>query len=336
MTRLMPRSGFTLLEVLLASAIAVLLLGALYFAMDLTLRQTETSRESLVVDNLARGVLQRMSRDLSSSLGPLPPKSGGNNAGKPPSEIPLESLVTETTASGNSGSTSTSSSTSSTVGNTASSGSTSNSTSDTGSSESAAAQVLAADIPFQAGIIGSERQLTVFLSRVPDALAELGVRTADSVINSDTPSPSGLRRVCYWLAQNGTGGLCRQERVWITADGVRDSIDPDLSDEVNDIIAESVTDLLFEYFDGSQWLPSWDGSSVGADGVTPIGPPRAVRVTLWLELPPARAGDAPRQRQVVQVIPIRAAPGTFTPQMLDVAPDSDSLESAPTGGGSTP
>ena len=72
------RSAFTLLEVLLASLIAILLLSALYFAMDVTLRQTQESRDGVDVDNLSRGVFTRIGLDLSGSLGPMPPKSGGN------------------------------------------------------------------------------------------------------------------------------------------------------------------------------------------------------------------------------------------------------------------
>ncbi|MBX9582404.1 MAG: prepilin-type N-terminal cleavage/methylation domain-containing protein, partial [Gemmataceae bacterium] len=74
------RPGFTLLEVLLASAIAILLLGALYFAMDVTLRRTQDGREMVEVDNLARAAFHRMGVDLAGALAPLPPKSGGNAA----------------------------------------------------------------------------------------------------------------------------------------------------------------------------------------------------------------------------------------------------------------
>src|SRR5438093_297614 len=41
----LARSGYTLLEVLLALSIAVLLLGALYVAMDLQLRHADAGRE---------------------------------------------------------------------------------------------------------------------------------------------------------------------------------------------------------------------------------------------------------------------------------------------------
>ena len=104
----------------------------------------------------------------------------------------------------------------------------------------------------------------------------------------------------------------------MTADGVRNSVDPDLTyGEENDVIAGEVKDLTFEYFDGSGWAGSWDGSILGPDGVTPQGPPRAVRVTLTMEFPANRTGQPPVTRTAVQVIPIRAAPGTFTPTLLD-------------------
>jgi hypothetical protein len=47
------------------------------------------------------------------------------------------------------------------------------------------------------------------------------------------------------------------------------------------------------------------------DGVTPIGPPRAIRVTLTFQMP--GRGSATVQKQVRHVFPIRAAVGTFRP-----------------------
>ena len=294
------RSGFTLLEVLLASAIAVLLLGALYFALDLTLQQADAGRQAVAGDNLARGVFRRMDRDLTMTLGPLPPKSGGNNAGEPPDGATetLDEATTDTSAAGSD-----------------------EAAADDAGTETAA---LAADALFQAGIYGTDRQLTVFVSHVPDVLAALAPLGPSN--DPDVQSPSGLRRVTYWLADGGSGGLCRQVRVWVTADGVRDSVDPDFSYEQGDIIAESVVDLAFEYFDGAQWATSWDGSVFGPDGVTPIGPPRAVRVTLWLEFPARRLGDAPTQQVATHVIPVRAAPGLTTLEFVDPEYDTESVE----------
>src|SRR5205823_1651697 len=73
------RAGFTLLELMIASLIAILLLSALYFTLNITLRQTQDGRDAVETDNLTRGVFNRMAIDLTGVLGPLPPKSGGNS-----------------------------------------------------------------------------------------------------------------------------------------------------------------------------------------------------------------------------------------------------------------
>jgi prepilin-type N-terminal cleavage/methylation domain-containing protein len=285
------RRGFTLLEVLLASMIALLLLGALYFAMDLTLRQTQDARDAVEIDNLSRGVFNRMEHDLSCSLGPLPPKSGGNaNAqAAAPADAAPTTPTTPTTGTG-----------------TTDPAAAPATTTDPTTTDDPAAVAASADVPFQAGVIGADKQFSVFVARTPDGA------------NSD-PNVQGradLRRITYWLGANG--GLCRQERPWVTADGVRNSVDPDLTyGEENDSIAPEVTDVTFEYFDGSGWAGSWDGSILGPDGVTPQGPPRAVRAKLVLTFPASRGGQQPIERTVTQVIPIRAAPGTYTPTLLD-------------------
>ena len=67
--------GFTLLELLLASVIAAMLLGALYLSMNMTLEQTQASRDASDVEDLHRGVFNRMTIDLSATLGPLAPKT---------------------------------------------------------------------------------------------------------------------------------------------------------------------------------------------------------------------------------------------------------------------
>ncbi|HYH64821.1 MAG TPA: type II secretion system protein GspJ [Urbifossiella sp.] len=277
--RLTPtrRRGFTLLEVMLASLIAIFLLAALYFAMDVTLRRTTESREALEVDNLSRAAFNRINLDLASALGPLPPKSGGNSAaGAPPTPAPA----------------------------------------DDGAAEATVAAPKAADISFQAGVVGTDKSLTIFASGLPNALAYTG-----ELANPTTAqAPSDLRRITYWLRTGG--GLCRQERPWVTADGVRNSADPDLSDEDGDTLVEEVTDVTFEYWDGTGWTTSWDGSSPAADGVTPTGPPRAIRVTLVFEVPSNRPNQPPVKQTAVQVIRVPSAPGPVTPTMVEPSTDS--------------
>ena len=94
LTRRAARRGYTLLEVLIASAIAVLLLSALYFAFDLTIRSADTGRALVGESDLNRAVINRMAIDLSSPLGVLPPMSGGATDGAAASST----TTTDTTA----------------------------------------------------------------------------------------------------------------------------------------------------------------------------------------------------------------------------------------------
>lgn len=301
------RPGFTLLEVLLASALGLLLLAGLYVAFDVTLRQADTGRQAVEQGDLSRAIVNRMTIDLSGCIGPLQPKSGGG--------LPQEAQTTGTASS--SGSTTTAG----TASGTATAGTASAGTASTGTASpvatldpSSAPQDTgeqAADVPFQGGAFGTANQLTLFVSRVPPSLTG-----ADMAFD---PRPD-LRRVIYYLGSNG--GLCRQERPWVTADGVRNSVDPDLATESLDRIAPEVTDVLFEYFDGGSWASQWTGSDATTDGTTPIGPPRAVRVTLTIQPP----GGTPRT--IKHVIPLRAAVGLAAPPP---APE-DPATAAVTGG----
>src|ERR1700723_3716692 len=59
----MRRSGYTLVEVLLALMIAVLLLGALYVAVDLQLRSAQQGRDTVEQSTIVRSVFSRFDSD---------------------------------------------------------------------------------------------------------------------------------------------------------------------------------------------------------------------------------------------------------------------------------
>jgi hypothetical protein len=84
-----------------------------------------------------------------------------------------------------------------------------------------------------------------------------------------------------------------------------------------------VRSLSFEYFDGTNWQDSWDSTTPGADGITPVGSPRAVAVTVGVALPGAN-GNVKIYRHVIA---IQSANGTTAQQTP--APTT-------TGGGATP
>jgi prepilin-type N-terminal cleavage/methylation domain-containing protein len=70
------RQGFTLLEVLLSAAIGVLLMAALYVAMQVQLDHAQAGREAVEESLLTRALLRRMSNDIAPGLGPTLPASG--------------------------------------------------------------------------------------------------------------------------------------------------------------------------------------------------------------------------------------------------------------------
>jgi hypothetical protein len=152
-------------------------------------------------------------------------------------------------------------------------------------------------------VFGSGNQLTLFVSRVPPDLVNPESALLTELGGADPRSD--MRRVTYYLGSSG--GLCRQEQFLVTANGIRNSTDPDLSQEASDLIAPEVTALSFEYFNGSTWLTEWAGDDSAEDGLSVIGPPRAIRMTLTLQQPNGK------EKQIQHVFVVRSAPGLYTP-----------------------
>lgn len=62
------RPGYTLLEVMLAISIGLLLVAALYVALDLQMRYMATGRDAVVEAQMSRGLLLHVSKDIRDSL----------------------------------------------------------------------------------------------------------------------------------------------------------------------------------------------------------------------------------------------------------------------------
>lgn len=293
--RTTQRTGFTLLEVLLASTIAILLLAALYASFDVVIAQSEIGREEVEKNDLARAVVTRITIDLVGTVGPLPPKSGGVTQAATAAAA-ATGQTDPTTDPGTGGETETETETEP-------------ETTDPGVTVAGAG----GDIPFGAGLVGNSSTMTIFVSRVPLALVNAEA-AADGM-----QQPSDLRRITYYRS---AAGLCRQERPWVTSDGVWNSADADRTNELSDLLAEEITDVQFQYFDGAAWVDSWDGTQMATDGKTLLGPPRGVKITLVIERP-----NTP-SRQMSHVFALRAANG-----LTIVEPP---VEEDPTAGGSMP
>lgn len=269
------RPGFTLLEVLLATAIGAVLMGALYAALNMQLRYSQAGRDQVEHSLLVRTLLNRIASDVRLSLAPtIPPStsssSGGSGSGG-------ASAAQGASAGGSSGA--------------------------SGASASTATATSAVQINL--GVQGQTNQLTLYISRLP---TDIDPTAENPVLGAD------LRRIDYWLATDGTHarGLCRNEFRPVTSDDALNYTPPEMPDDLNQIIAEEVRSLQFQYWDGTQWLDTWDGTQPGSDGVTPQGPPVAIKIVLGV-LPPGtdlnQAGNA-TLKQYSHTVALPTANGT--------------------------
>lgn len=268
------RTGFTLLEVLLASALALILMAALYVALDVQLRLAAAGRDAIDEATLTRAIVQRFENDLANSIGPVAPAVGNQ---------------------------------SSTTGTT---GATTGTTSTTGQAVMEA--VTMSDAPmFQAGVIGesdgeNRPRLTIFVARVA-AMQKTGEESVDAAV------PSDIRRVTYWMTDTG---LARQEIPWVTSQELLSSTEPSFQNNEGDsnfVIAEEVSQLVIEYWDGSAWTETWDGRETLEDGKTLKGPPMAIRVRVWLKLAGPEAGET-IEKEFRHTIAVRGGPGPALPE----------------------
>jgi len=166
-------------------------------------------------------------------------------------------------------------------------------------------------ITFQAGVIGEPDRLIIYAARVASL-----ARTDES---GEVPTAADARRIMYWLTANG---LARQEAPWVTSEPVTNTTDPvpeDGKEERDYVIAEEVTQLQFEYWDGSMWQETWDGRQPGSDGITLKGPPMAIRVRFWLRVPGSEPGEMV-DREFRHTIAVRAAPGPAVPDAAAATP----------------
>jgi len=133
---------------------------------------------------------------------------------------------------------------------------------------------------FNLGVEGNDTILMLTSSRVPRELLAADKRKIDQ---SQLPSVSDLRRISYWYVDDPiNSGLAMQEVSRVTSVDI-DSRPPDVPNPTDCIIAPDVKGVVFEYFDGQAWQPSWSGSAMAADGQTPLGPPAAIRMTLTIK-----------------------------------------------------
>jgi hypothetical protein len=236
---------------MLAMAVGVLLLAALYVAVDTQLRSAQAGRDLVEQSKLARTLLARMSAPIRNAI-----------------NVPTAARFRGTGTKGGSGG---SSGGAAAQGTTSGTGTTSPSSSTPTTTQSATTDA----ITFPYGVQGDSGQISLYISKVD--------RGDYIVATGDVPPPiSDTRRITYWL---GSGGLAMQEVKIITSQDITNLMPPNVPEDGYVNIAEEVRSLTFSYWDGTSWQDSWDSTTPGADGVTPIGPPRAVQIVIGLAKP---------------------------------------------------
>jgi hypothetical protein len=266
----------------LALTIGILLMSALYVAVDIQLRHAQAGREIVERSTLVRSLMTRIAADISKSVGVNTPV-----------------LQTQSSMNGQAGGMAGSNGSSGSTTGTNSS-STSGSSSSSGSAATTAPSANAAIINL--GIQGDSAHLVISGSVVPREFVLGGPAASNNAVSLPL---SDLRWICYWVV--GSGGLARQETSTVTGQDPS-TIIPSDSDAAGLIIAEEVKSVQFSYFDGSNWQDSWTGTTPGPDGSTPMGPPVAVAIVIGMAQP--GSSDLKYYRRVVAVPTTNQAPAS--------------------------
>jgi hypothetical protein len=268
----------------LALTIGILLMSALYVAVEIQLRHAQAGRDIVERSTLVRSLMTRIAADISKSVGVNTPvlQSQGSMSG-------------QAGGAGSSGSSASSGSTNSSSASSSSSSSGSGSTSGATATSGNAAVI-------NLGIQGDSAHLIISGSIVPREFV-LGGQMANN--NTASLPLSDLRWICYWVL--GSGGLARMETSTVTGQDPG-SIIPSDSDAAGMVIAPEVQSVTFSYFDGTNWQDSWTGTTPGPDGSTPMGAPVAVAVVIGMAQPGTT--DLKSYRRVVAIPTTNQAPAT--------------------------
>ncbi|RIK80882.1 MAG: hypothetical protein DCC68_10015 [Planctomycetota bacterium] len=140
------------------------------------------------------------------------------------------------------------------------------------------------------GVYGSAYEINVDISRLPrvdeyDAMMQNGEGAIADI-------PSDVKTVAYYVTDDASGGTSPGGPLSSDAQGglVRRAVDRAVTqyafnagstaalDDSAAVLAPEVTDIAFEYFDGSTWSDTWDMVEKGA-------PPVAVRITIAIAAP---------------------------------------------------
>lgn len=272
-----PRSarGFTLLELLIALALSLLLLAAVYGAIHLYWRLQTVGQAEVELGQLQRSIIRQMELDVGSVIFFEPEAEEDEATSEDSLSLEAESTEDSGSSSDSSGGTETASG-----------------SDDTGVAEVDAA---AAYVSTSMGIVGDSQTLVLHISRPTRDLSYAALSSIESVGSR----VSDARSVTYFLAAPGGTGLAGSVQPAADFDAVNNSLlaaesglarlegdrmaiefadvalDTETLGSAARIIAPEVVALEFQYFDGAAWQTSWDSTVYGRL-------PQAIEVSLGI------------------------------------------------------
>ena len=299
------RSGFTLLEVVLALGLSSLLMAAIYSALQMHWSYSLAGQVEMERAQVARALFRRIEVDLRSVIFRSASLSSTDD-----SSASSSTSGSSSTTGGSTGSTGSTSSTGSSGGvgqgsnaSTGSNGAGTGSTGSTaaGSSSSSTGTTTDATTPVDAystqksGLFGEADSLVVHVC-LPSRLGSgLSAMTSTSATAGVAQPPSDLQSVAYFLAGSSSslaqqfssaltsavvtrpgqqlGGLARVQADRMAMQAASDSGDMSSMSGNVKLLAPEVAAIQFEFYDGVSWTSTWDSA-------TSTSLPNAVRVTI--------------------------------------------------------
>ena len=254
---------------MLSLTLAIVLLGAVYSAMNQSWRLTASGREEMARSQLARALLRKISIDIRAVMFVPPPPGTGET----------EDAAASTTGSS---ATTTTGSTTGTTGTSGSAGAATTTGATTGTAGTDSTEEPEPS-PASIGIRGTMTQMELHISR---ARRDLNFST-DVDGNNVELRTSDLRAVTYSLALPGSGsttgaGLIRTEGDRLIVQAVEEQGGLATQASRSQILAPEVAAIAFRYFDGVAWYEQWDSEESGYL-------PRAIEVIIGFA-PPKSAG----------------------------------------------
>lgn len=238
------RSGFTLLEVILAVALTAIVVGIIAGAIDFHLRQLTVRRTHIEEAQLARAVLRQIANDLRAVVVYRPPDFSNVEALADLADSASATLTDATETE------------------------TESTEPDTSAAEDLASSVVPPSMP---GIYGNQYELQVDVSRIPryeeyelaiESGTQMGglsdLKTVTYFLTSSAQSLSATTINAIGTAEGATSGLVRRVVGRATARYTLAGGNFESLDQASQLIAPEVVDMQFSYFDGYQWNTEWD------------------------------------------------------------------------------